>query len=88
MLFEHAVRAIGFYEAQRKEALMAIENLRRAILSRGPNPPAPSQRVCPRIWSLADHFRGYAVSAPNKLCTSPNLLLAVAIIPVVIALRT
>ena len=26
-LFEHAVRAIGFYEAQRKEALMALESL-------------------------------------------------------------
>jgi hypothetical protein len=31
MLFEQAVRAIGFYEAQRKEVLMAIEGLRRAL---------------------------------------------------------
>ena len=30
-LFDHAVRAIGFYEAQRKEALMALESLRRAL---------------------------------------------------------
>jgi hypothetical protein len=30
-LFEQAVRAIGFYEAQRKEVLMALESLRRAL---------------------------------------------------------
>ena len=29
-LFEQAVSAIGFYEAQRKEVLMALESLRRA----------------------------------------------------------
>jgi hypothetical protein len=40
-LFEHAVRAIGFYEAQRKEALMALESLRRALNSRAPKPPTP-----------------------------------------------
>jgi hypothetical protein len=41
-LFEHAVRAIGFYEAQRKEALMALESLRRALNSRPPQkPPTP-----------------------------------------------
>jgi hypothetical protein len=35
-LFEQAVRAIGFYEAQRKEVLMALErNARR------PKPPTP-----------------------------------------------
>jgi excisionase family DNA binding protein len=30
-LFDQAVRAIGFYEAQRKEVLMALESLRRAL---------------------------------------------------------
>ena len=30
-LFDHAVRAIGFYEAQRKEALVALESLRRVL---------------------------------------------------------
>ncbi len=39
-LFEQAVRAIGFYEAQRKEALMALESLRRAR-ARRPKPPTP-----------------------------------------------
>jgi hypothetical protein len=33
-LFEQAVRAIGFYEAQRKEVLMALESLRRALNAR------------------------------------------------------
>lgn len=40
-LFEQAVRAIGFYEAQRKEALMALESLKRALNARGPKPPTP-----------------------------------------------
>jgi hypothetical protein len=40
-LFDQAVRAIGFYEAQRKEALMALENLRRALNASKPNPPTP-----------------------------------------------
>ena len=40
-LFDHAVRAIGFYEAQRKEALMALESLRRALNNRPPKPPTP-----------------------------------------------
>jgi hypothetical protein len=40
-LFEHAVRAIGFYQAQRKEALMALESLRRALNNRPPRPPMP-----------------------------------------------
>ena len=40
-LFEQAVRAIGFYEAQRKEALMALESLRRALNNRPPKPPTP-----------------------------------------------
>jgi hypothetical protein len=40
-LFDHAVRAIGFYEAQRKEALMALESLRRALNNRHPKPPTP-----------------------------------------------
>jgi hypothetical protein len=40
-LFEQAVRAIAYYEAQRKEALMALENLRRALNSRRPKPPTP-----------------------------------------------
>lgn len=40
-LFEQAVRAIGFYEAQRKEVLMALESLRRALSARGPKPPTP-----------------------------------------------
>jgi hypothetical protein len=40
-LFEQAVRAIGFYEAQRKEALMALESLRRALNNRRPKPPTP-----------------------------------------------
>jgi hypothetical protein len=41
LLFEQAVRAIGFYEAQRKEALMALESLRRALNARRPKPPTP-----------------------------------------------
>ncbi len=40
-LFEQAVRAIGFYEAQRKEALMALESLKRALNDRKPKPPTP-----------------------------------------------
>jgi hypothetical protein len=40
-LFEHAVRAIGFYEAQRKEAIMALESLRRALNNRPRKPPTP-----------------------------------------------
>ena len=40
-LFDHAVRAIGFYEAQRKEALMALESLRRALNNHPPKPPTP-----------------------------------------------
>jgi hypothetical protein len=40
-LFEQAVRAIGFYEAQRKEALTALESLRRALNARWPRPPTP-----------------------------------------------
>ncbi len=40
-LFEQAIRAIGFYEAQRKEVLMALESLRRALNARGPKPPTP-----------------------------------------------
>jgi len=32
---------IGFYEAQRKEALMALESLRRALNNRPPKPPTP-----------------------------------------------
>jgi hypothetical protein len=40
-LFGHAVRAIGFYEAQRKEVLMALESLRRAVKNRPPKPPTP-----------------------------------------------
>jgi hypothetical protein len=36
-LFEQAVRAIGFYEAQRKEVLMALESFRRALKNRPPN---------------------------------------------------
>jgi len=40
-LFEQAVRAIGFYEAQRKEALMAIENLKRALDASRPKQPTP-----------------------------------------------
>jgi hypothetical protein len=40
-LFDQAVRAIGFYEAQRKEALMALESLRRALRATGPKPPTP-----------------------------------------------
>jgi len=38
-LFEQAVRAIGFYEAQRKEVLMALESLKRALNARRPKPP-------------------------------------------------
>ena len=40
-LFEHAVRAIGFYEAQRNEVLMALESLGRALNSRPPKRPTP-----------------------------------------------
>ena len=40
-LFEQAVRAIGFYEAPRKEVLMALENLRPALNARRPKPPTP-----------------------------------------------
>jgi hypothetical protein len=40
-LFDHAVRAIGFYEAERKEALMALESLRRALKDYRPKPPTP-----------------------------------------------
>lgn len=40
-LFDQAVRAIGFYEAQREEVLMALESLRRALNARGPKPPTP-----------------------------------------------
>jgi hypothetical protein len=40
-LFDHAVRAIGFYEARRKEALMALESLRRALNNHPPKPPTP-----------------------------------------------
>jgi hypothetical protein len=40
-LFEQAVRAIGFYEAQRKEALMALENLKRALNANCPKQPTP-----------------------------------------------
>ena len=40
-LFDHAVRAIGFYEAQRTEALMALESLRRALNNRPAKPPTP-----------------------------------------------
>jgi hypothetical protein len=42
-LFEQAVRAIGFYEAQRKEVLMALESLRRALNARRPKPPTPKR---------------------------------------------
>jgi hypothetical protein len=41
-LFDHAVRAIGFYEAQRKEVLMALESLGRAVKNR---PPKASDAV-------------------------------------------
>ena len=41
ILFDRAVRAIGFYEAQRKEALMALESLRRALEVGGPKQPTP-----------------------------------------------
>jgi hypothetical protein len=40
-LFKQAVRAIGFYKAQRKKALMALESLRRGLASRRPKPPTP-----------------------------------------------
>jgi hypothetical protein len=40
-LFEQAVRAIGFYEAQRKEVLMALESLRRALDASRPKQPTP-----------------------------------------------
>jgi hypothetical protein len=40
-LFDHAVRAIGFYEAQRKEALNSLESLRRALNNRPRKPPTP-----------------------------------------------
>jgi hypothetical protein len=40
-LFEQAVRAIDFYEAQRKEVLMALESLKRALNARRPKPPTP-----------------------------------------------
>lgn len=40
-LFEQAVRAIGFYGAQRKEVLMALESLRRALNACGQKPPTP-----------------------------------------------
>jgi hypothetical protein len=36
-----AVRAIGFYEAQRNEVLMALESLGRALNRRPPKPPTP-----------------------------------------------
>jgi hypothetical protein len=39
-LFDHAVRAIGFYEAQRK-AVMAIESLRRVLNNHSPKPSTP-----------------------------------------------
>ena len=41
VLFDQAVRALGFYEAQRKEAAMAVESLRRALAARAPKPPTP-----------------------------------------------
>lgn len=41
VLFEQAIRAIGFYEAQRNEVLMALESLRRALNAGGPKPPTP-----------------------------------------------
>lgn len=41
VLFEQAVRAVGFYEAQRREALMALESLRRALAAQRPKPPTP-----------------------------------------------
>jgi hypothetical protein len=37
-LFDHAVRAIGFYEAQRKEALMAVKSLPSATPLSRPMP--------------------------------------------------
>jgi hypothetical protein len=40
-LFDHAVRAIGFYEAQRKEVLIALESLRRALNNYPLKPPTP-----------------------------------------------
>jgi len=40
-IFDHAARAVGFYEAQRKEALMALETVRRALAARAPKPPTP-----------------------------------------------
>ncbi len=40
-LFDQAVRALSFCEAQRREALMALETLRRALAARGPKPPTP-----------------------------------------------
>jgi hypothetical protein len=40
-LFDHGVRAIGFYETQHKEALMALESLRRALNNHPPKPPMP-----------------------------------------------
>jgi hypothetical protein len=36
-----AVGAIGFYEAQRKEVLMALESLRRALQADKQKPPTP-----------------------------------------------
>lgn len=40
-LFEQAVRAIGFYEEQRKEVLMALESLKRALDASRPKQPTP-----------------------------------------------
>ena len=40
-IFEKAVRAMGFYDEQRVEALMALESLRRALNARRPKPPTP-----------------------------------------------
>ncbi|MGH6810823.1 MAG: hypothetical protein ACREDM_00265 [Methylocella sp.] len=38
---EQAVRAIGFYEAQRKEVLMALESLRQALDASRSKRPTP-----------------------------------------------
>jgi hypothetical protein len=40
-LLEQANRAIGFYEAQRKETLMSLESLRRALNAQRLKRPTP-----------------------------------------------
>ena len=72
-LFDHAVRAIGFYEARRREALMALESLRRALNNRQPKPPTLRVSTPPRftrrgggVWETDSPQTRHKPARPNS----------------------